>query len=158
MLTNTTIYTPWESDKNGRQLGGDFGQVSVAASTDTTFQVNFYEEGTSTPYAMTDGALALCRLLELPDSGCGKVEGVVMAMAPSPGRAVAIAPWFGSKACAASITFCSRVPALRLCVMLLRHGRRAAGAEFVCRRDVPKLSNRDTHRLRLRAVHPPGAR
>lgn len=97
MLTNTTIYTPWESDKNGRQLGGDFGQVSVAASTDTTFQVNFYEEGTSTPYAMTDGALALCRLLELPDSGCGKFEEVVMAMAPSPGHAVAIAPWFGSE-------------------------------------------------------------
>ena len=40
ILTNETEYTPWSSMNNGRQ-GNSFGEVSVAAGTDTRFKFAF---------------------------------------------------------------------------------------------------------------------
>jgi hypothetical protein len=60
VLTNQSAYTPWESDKNGRQIASGqstpFAGVSMFADTDVDFRINFYDPGTNDPFVVNDGA------------------------------------------------------------------------------------------------------
>jgi len=60
VLTNQSAYTPWESDKNGRQTAvgqsGTFAGVSMFSDTEVDFRINFYDPGTFNPFVVNDGA------------------------------------------------------------------------------------------------------